>query len=194
MKLLTTERLASIVRPTNVFSLCVVPLILLLVWPQNGPVTPLVLGAGPETLRRIGTLEEELRRRPGDVLAATEIGRIWQSVGQLPWAYSALYEAERDGPKDAASRLRLAAAYLDLGELDDCRRNLAAAREACKRSPCAEPVSFKLSLFTRLTDNLVRDGIVPRRDLAYLEQAYLKLIREMAGALPGPKKPDGSKP
>ena len=184
-------RLAALARWANIGTAIVAPVIVLLVWPLYGPVTPLLLRSDPSAMRRLTTLEEELRRHPGDVVTATEVGRLWQAMGQSPWSYTALREAERRGPQDAASKLRLAAAYLDIGELDDTRRALAAARKACERSPCPEPVEIKLSLFTRLTDNLARDGIEPRRDLAFTGQALQKLLREIEGKPPSPPKRPG---
>ena len=183
------ERIERIADTANITGILVTPLLLVLLWPANGPVSALLRGAEPNTQRRLAVLEEQLRREPGDVRTATEVGRLWQSLGQPPWSYTALREAERKGPGDAESLLALGAAYLDLGELDDSRRALKGARHACSRRSCAEPVDIKISLLTTLTDNLVKQGIEPRRDLAFTERAFRKVLREMAGKAPQPPKP-----
>jgi cytochrome c-type biogenesis protein CcmH/NrfG len=179
-------RLVSVAWLVNTVALAVVALVAVLTWPVEGRPTPLLIRAvDPATQRRLETLEDELRREPGDVHRATEVGRIWQLLGQAPWSYTALRAAERLGPADAPARLALAAAYLDLGELDDTRRLLAAARKACARG-CPEAVDLKISLLVRFTDDLVREKIDPRRDLSFTERAFRKLVRDMSGAPPAP--------
>jgi hypothetical protein len=182
-------RLEPIVGAANVATLSVVPLLAILCWPLYGPVTPLLPSADAAVLRRLDVLEEDLRRDPGDVLAATEVGRLWQSLGQPPWSWTALHAAELHGATDAESRLELCAAYLDIGELVDARRTLAQAERACRPPDCAESLQIKISLFTRLTDTMVKEGIDPRRDLAFTERVLRRLLREMSGAPPAPPRP-----
>lgn len=172
----------------NVAALIAVALVAVLTWPHYGRLSPLLIRqVDPTTRQRLLALEGDLRRQPGDVRLAMEVGRLWQALGQPPWSYTALRAAERHGPSDAGSRLALAAAYLDLGELDDSRRNLAAAREACGKQ-CPEPMSVKISLLVQFTDTLVREDIDPREELAFTERAFRKLVREMAGAPPSPRR------
>jgi len=188
-----SERIERIAQAANIAGLLAASILAVLVWPQHGPVSPLLGGVEAATLRRLDRLEEQLRREPGDVTTATEVGRIWQSLGQPPWSYTALRAAERRSNGDAESLLALGAAYLDLGELRDSRRALQGARRKCARPACAEPVDLKITILTTLTDNLVKDGIVPRRDLYFTERAFRKLLREMSGPPPQPPPPPGKR-
>jgi len=182
-------RLEQVAALANLAALIVAPLVAVLTWPHHGRLTPLLIRDVDTTTRqRLDALEEDLRRQPGDVRLATEVGRLWQALGQPPWSYTALRAAERHGPSDAGSCLALAAAYLDLGELDDSRRALAAAERACGRR-CPEPLDVKISLLVKFTDTLVREGIDPRQELAFTERAFRKLVREMAWTPPAPAVP-----
>lgn len=172
------DRLETHWLPANSVFLVVALFSTLLVWP-NWRVTPLVQNLEPTTEARMDRLEQWLREHPEDGAAATEVARLWRDLGQPAWAHAALREAERAGPREPQARLDLAAAYLDLGALEDATKMLAQAQSRCTQVACTEPLRFKIGLFQEVIALLRKEQIDPRRELVFFAQALQRIVKQV---------------
>ncbi len=141
-------------------------------------VKPLV-EASPKTQQRIADLERLLARDPGNVGSAVELARLYRDVGEFPWSYDALRNAERSGNEDPAWRIKLGLAYLEIGKNDDGLRILKAARERCYRATprCRQDLLTKLDVFHRLAEIFVERKIDSRKHLVAVNKAFQEVLK-----------------
>ena len=133
-------------------------------------VEPLV-EADPVTAARISELEAALLAHPGDMSIAIELARIYTDMGEYPWSYNALKNAEERGGDDPAWRLKLALAYLELGKNDDSLRIMKETLATCDETKCQPNTRVKLQLFTRVARLFVERNIDARKDRISSEKA-----------------------
>jgi tetratricopeptide (TPR) repeat protein len=144
-------------------------------------VKPLV-EASPKTQQRISELEQLLARDPGNVGSAVELARLYRDVGEFPWSYDALKNAERSGNEDPAWRIKLGLAYLEIGKNDDGLRILKAARERCYRATpkCRQDLLTKLDIFHRLAEIFVERKIDSRKHLVAVNKAFQEVLKPVS--------------
>jgi hypothetical protein len=146
--------------------------------PENR-VKPIVEGSS-KTQQRISQLELELRRDPASIAKAVELARLYQDVGEFPWSYDALRNAERSGAVDPAWRLKLGLAYLEIGKNDDGLRVLRAAQARCAQlgpNECRTDVAVKLDIFAQVAKILRDRRIDTRKHRAAADKALQEVLK-----------------
>ena len=139
-------------------------------------VDPLV-EADPDTAARISELEAALIDNPGDMSRAIELARIYTDMGEYPWSYNALKNAEARGNNDPAWQLKLGLAYLELGKNEDGLRVLTSALEDCGVTKCTHNTRVKLDLFSRVARIFVERKIDGRKDRVAADKAVKEVFK-----------------
>ena len=152
-------------------------------------VVPLV-EADPVTAARISKLEAALLARPGDMSVAIELARIYTEMGEYPWSYNALKNAEERGGDDPAWRLKLGLAYLELGKNEDALRLMKETLNGCGETKCLPNTRVKLQLFTRVARLFVERNIDGRKDRVSAEKALREVFKPVK-ADPEKMRPKG---
>ncbi len=143
---------------------------------SSNQVMPLV-EADRQTRMRINQLELSLERNPGDLVGALELSRLYQDVGEFPWSYDALQNAEAKGSQDPAWRLKLGLAYMELGKNDDALRVISAAQARCRTEKCPSPVLVKLQIFEKMSRLFVERRIDARKHRSAAETALREVVK-----------------
>ena len=146
--------------------------------------------ADPRTKALIASLEDSLLRDPANLEKALKLARLYREVGEFPWSYNALLNAERQRKyREPKWQLRLGLAYLEIGKNSDALRVLEAAHKVCgatgtlaktedsARSKCAPPVKVKLELFKRLAKIFVKRKIHPARNPRAANSALRQVLK-----------------
>lgn len=201
------SRLEALVLFPNLVFVGIVVLYLVSAQAGRKQVAPLVQGERT-TEARIAQLERALERQPGNIQGAVELAKLYQRVGEFPWSYDALKDAERQGDQQPRWRLMLGLAYLELGKNQDAVRVLGEADKACRASKtCDANVAAKLRIFTHLAHVYQKRGIRSTTQPHAAEKALLEILKPVevdpnkmrpkapAGPeSPGKKAPAGDKP
>lgn len=134
--------------------------------------------ADPRTKALIASLEDSLMRDPANLANALKLARLYREVGELPWSYNALLNAERQRKyREPKWQFRLGLAYLEIGKNKDALRVLETAHNGCSTTRCAPPLKVKLGLFTRLAKIFVKRKINPVRNPRAADDALRKVLR-----------------
>jgi len=155
-------RLEALILIPNILLIAVMLVYVAVTGVDQDAVKPLV-DADPQTTARIAQLEEALMRDPRDVSKAIQLSRLYQDVGEFPWSYNALLNAEKNSSDNPIWRLRLGLAYLELGKNDDGLRVMQRALKGCDPARCSANVKIKLQLFTRVARLLKERKIDTRK-------------------------------
>lgn len=139
-------------------------------------IKPLV-EADAKTSQRIRTLEMNLQHHPTQFSQAIELAQLYQDIGEFPWSYDALQNAEKSGGDDPAWRLRLGLAYLELGKNQDGLRILQLAITHCNQKVCAAPLKVKLDIFAQVAQLFIKRKIDARRDHVAAEDALHEILK-----------------
>jgi tetratricopeptide (TPR) repeat protein len=150
-------------------------------------VTPLIEGE-KSTEQRIQQLELQLARNPGNTEQALELARLYQRVGEYPWSYDALRNAEARGNRDPRWLISLGLAYLDLGKNKDALRVLGRAKEECPEKPkaaaaggggttCDANLKLKLEIFSKLARIFEKRGIHSGKHYEAAEKALREILK-----------------
>lgn len=131
----------------------------------------------PASSQRIVELERRLARNPADVAGALELGRLYGTAGEFPWAYDALRHAEQRGSTAPRWRMRLALVYLEIGRNEDGKRALGQARRACEETSCSANTRVWLQLIGQLTELLEERGIDAREHPERAEAALREVLK-----------------
>lgn len=165
---------------------------------DDEPVEPLV-DADPQTAAQIAQLEAALVNNPGDLGRAIRLSKLYSDVGEFPFSYSALKNAEKRAGNDPALRIKLGLAYLELGKNNDGLRVMEAAIAGCRVDSCDANVRVKLGLFARVARIFKERGIDSRKEPRAADKA-LKEVFKPVKADPekmrpkAPAAPEGEEP
>jgi hypothetical protein len=172
------SRLEALVLIPNILFVGIVVLYLISAQSGRRQVAPLVQGERT-TEERIAQLERSLERQPGNIQGAVELAKLYQRVGEFPWSYDALRDAERQGNREPRWRLMLGLAYLELGKNQDSVRVLKRADKDCRsgRTACDANVTAKLRIFTHLAHMLQKRGIRSTTHPHAAEKALLEILK-----------------
>ncbi len=171
-------RLEAMILIPNLVLLGVVLLYLGASGTKEDHVAPAVEGADPRIQRLIASLEDSLMRDPADLSKALKLARLYREVGEFPWSYNALLNAERQNKYRAPKwQLRLGLAYLEIGKNKDALRVLEKAHNGCGTTKCAPPLRIKLGLFTRLAKIFVKRKINPARNPRAANNALRQVLK-----------------
>lgn len=144
---------------------------------QNDAVKPAETG-DPKTAAMIARLEDDLLRNPANMSKAIRLARLYREVGEFPWSYNALLNAERKSKKrEPLWQLRLGLAYMDLAKNKDALRVLEAAHKRCGEIKCGPNVQVKLGIFTRLARIMVERKIDWRKQPKAADQALQEILK-----------------
>ena len=135
------------------------------------------LAIRPVTAARISELEAALIDNPGDMSRAIELARIYTDIGEFPWSYNALKNAEKRGNDDPTWQLKLGLAYLELSKNDDGLRILNTALEKCGVTKCPANTRVKLDLFSRVARIFVERKIDSRKDRVAADKALQEVFK-----------------
>jgi cytochrome c-type biogenesis protein CcmH/NrfG len=157
--------------------------------PGGTQVAPLVEGER-STEQRIRLLERQLARNPGNTEQALELARLYQRVGEYPWSYDALRNAEAHGVDEPRWLMTLALAYLDLGKNKDAIRVLNRAKRRCPAKPgavaaggdasretCDANLKLKLEIFGKLARIFEKRGIHSGKHYEAAEKALREILK-----------------
>ena len=134
--------------------------------------------ADDKTKALIASLEDSLMRDPADLAKALKLARLYREVGEFPWSYNALLNAERQRKyREPKWQLRLGLAYLEIAKNKDALRVLETAYNGCGISKCAPPLKIKLGLFTRLAKIFVKRKINPVRNPRAAHRALREVLK-----------------
>ncbi len=139
-------------------------------------VEPLV-EADPETAALISQLEAALMDNPGDLRRAIQLSRIYTEMGEFPWSYNALKNAEKRANDNPAWRIKLGLAYLELGKNDDGLRVMNEAIQRCGVKKCSSNVRVKLDLFARVARLFVERKIDTRKRPIAADKALKEVFK-----------------
>lgn len=186
-------RLEALILIPNILLIAVMLVYVAVTGVDEDAVRPLV-DADPQTTARISQLEEALMRDPRDVSKAIQLSRLYQDVGEFPWSYNALLNAEKNSSDNPVWRLRLGLAYLELGKNDDGLRVMQKALKGCDPARCSSNVKIKLQLFTRVARLLKERKIdtrkQPRAAHKALQDVFKPVVIEPEKMRPkGPAQP-----
>jgi len=174
---LLPTRLEAIVLLPNLALVAFVVLYLVTQQSSTERVAPLVEGDRALT-DRIAQLEQSLQREPSNISSAVELARLYREVGEFPWSYSALRNAEREGKPDPSWRLLLGLAYLELGKNKDANRVLEQSLRRCEQPPrCASNVKARLEIFARVARLFEERKIDARKHNAAAEKAMHEVLK-----------------
>ncbi len=158
---------------------------------EKDTVQPMI-EADPETVARIGRLEAELRDNPGDLSRAIRLARLYTDVGEFPFSYNALKNAELKAGDDPGWRLKLGLAYLELGKNKDGLRVIEETIQRCGVKKCPPNLRIKLDLFARVARLFIERKIDSRKAPIAADKA-MKEVFKPVNADPEkmrPKAPD----
>lgn len=133
--------------------------------------------ADPITAARISELEAALLDRPGDMSVAIELSRLYTEMGEFPWSYNALKNAEERSDTDPRWRLRLGVAYMELGKNDDGLRVMTTALNSCEVTKCTPNTRAKLQLFSRVAKIFKERNIDSRKDRISADKAFNEVFK-----------------
>jgi hypothetical protein len=170
------SRIEALVLLPNLVLVAFVILYLVTQQASGDKVAPLVLG-DDDTTTRIANLELALQRQPADISSAIELARLYREVGEFPWSYNALRNAEASGRHEPAWRLMLGLAYLELGKNKDAVRVLDRTLEGCTKRSCSATVRSRLEIFGRVAHLFLERGIDARRHNTASEKALKEVLK-----------------
>jgi len=171
-------RIEGLVLIPNLIFVGFVVLYLVSLQANGKQVAPLVQGER-STEARIAELERQLGREPGSMGDALELARLYQQVGEFPWSYRALLDAEREGSDKPRWRMMLGLAYLELGKNDDAIRVLGSVDARCRKDAklCDFNLRTKLSIFDQLAQTFKKRGIDSRKHHRAAEKALHEILK-----------------
>ncbi|MCA9664979.1 MAG: hypothetical protein KC503_05300 [Myxococcales bacterium] len=143
----------------------------------SGPRVQSLVKTDVRTAKTIKKLEETLRRNPSHIESAIRLAKLYMRAGEYPWSIDALRSAERHGSSDAAWRMKLGLAYLELGKNLDGLRVLKGALLACAKVKCRADIEAKLRIFTRVATILQRKGINAHKDQVAAAKVFGSVLK-----------------